>query len=70
MSAEKDAELKAAAAELHRAAGNHWAKFITAFKAVETDAAAQLVRAPQDQLARAQGRAQMVRDLSVLLDEA
>lgn len=59
-----------AAKRLHFVAGDQWKEFLTALKVVEAEAAEALVRAPQDQLTRAQGRAQMIRDINVKLSKA
>jgi len=68
--ANADTALLEVAKRLHFVAGDQWKEFLTALKAVETEAAEALVRSPQDQLTRVQGRAQMIRDINVTLNKA
>ncbi len=65
-----DSKLLEAGKRLHFVAGEQWKDFLTALKAVEHEAAEALVRAPQEHLIKAQGRAQMVRDIYVTLEKA
>lgn len=68
--AEINKELFDRAVLLHRAGGALWNDFFTALKAVEADAADMLVRSPPENLAKAQGRAQALRDLRIMLEKA
>jgi arginyl-tRNA synthetase len=63
-------QLATAARALKYAAGIQWNEFLTALKVAEHEAAMMLVRAPQEKLSMAQGRAQAIRDLRDSLEKA